>query len=112
MRSEADAQDLVQEAVLEAIQRQNIATPPAPALVFATIHRRAIDWARRESRRAGREVAALAPEPETWFDTTIEERERAQLIQAALVKLTESDAVRFSSALRDIPNEERFEAAV
>jgi len=89
VRSVADAQDLVQEAVLEAIQRQNIATPPAPALVFATIHRRAIDWARRESRRAGREVAALAPEPETWFDTSIEERERAQLIQSALVKLAD-----------------------
>ena len=38
---------------------------------------------------AGREVAASTTEPETWFDTSIEERERAQLIQSALVKLTD-----------------------
>ncbi len=87
-RNEADAQDLVQEAVLEAIQRQETGAPPAPALVFATIHRRAIDWARRESRRAGRE-AAMTTGAETWFDTSIEERERAQLIQSAIGKLTD-----------------------
>jgi RNA polymerase sigma-70 factor (ECF subfamily) len=86
-RSEADAQDLVQEAVLESMQRQDSETPPPPALVFATIYRRAIDLARRDERRAGRELAAMDRSPEAWFDTSIEDRERAQSIQSALLKL-------------------------
>ncbi len=57
-RSEADAQDLVQEAVVEAAQRRGDGTPPDPALVLATIRRRAIDQARRDDRRAGGEGAA------------------------------------------------------
>ena len=40
-RSEADAQDLVQEAMIEAAQRNGDQAPPPLALVFATIHRRA-----------------------------------------------------------------------
>ena len=40
-RSEADAQDLVQEAVVEACRRQHDGQPPPLALVFATIRRRA-----------------------------------------------------------------------
>ena len=88
-RSEADAQDLVQEALVEAAQRHGNAEPPPLALVFATIHRRAIDWARREDRRAGREAAIIEPEPSAWFDTSVEDRERAQLIQEAMNRLPE-----------------------
>ena len=88
-RSEADAQDLVQEAVVEASRRRRDARPPPPALVFATIRRRAIDLARREDRRVGRELAALAPSPESWFDTSVEDRERSQLIQDAMGQLPE-----------------------
>ncbi len=86
-RSEADAQDLVQEAVLEAIQRRNDQAPPPPSLVFATIHRRAIDLARRDERRTGRERNTEVAPSEPWFDTTIEDRERAQWIQSAMEKL-------------------------
>ncbi len=86
-RSEADAQDLVQEAVVEAAQRRGDGTPPAPALVLATIRRRAIDQARRDDRRAGREWAASKPSPECWFDSGPEERERARLIQDAMSRL-------------------------
>jgi RNA polymerase sigma-70 factor (ECF subfamily) len=86
-RSEADAQDLVQEAVVEASQRQNDDRPPPPALVFATVRRRAIDLARREDRRAGRELAAMAPASECWFDTSVEEHELSQLIQNAMSRL-------------------------
>ena len=86
-RSEADAQDLVQEAVVEASQRQNDDLPPPLALVFATIHRRAIDLARREDRRAGRELAAMEPAAEGWFDTSVEQRELSQLIQSAMSRL-------------------------
>ncbi|HWH70319.1 MAG TPA: RNA polymerase sigma factor [Candidatus Sulfotelmatobacter sp.] len=87
-RSEADAQDLVQEALVEAARRQGSGQPPDPALVFATIRRRAIDWARREDRRAGRERAS-APPPQPWFDSSVEDREQAQLIQTAMNHLPE-----------------------
>ena len=85
-RSEADAQDLVQEALVEACHRQNDDRPPPPALVFATVRRRAIDLARREDRRAGRELAA-AESSESWFDTGVEDRELSQLIQSAMSRL-------------------------
>jgi RNA polymerase sigma-70 factor (ECF subfamily) len=88
-RSEADAQDLVQEAILEAAHRNTCDEPPAPALVFATIYRRAIDWARREDRRADREMASSEPAASLWFDTSVEDRERARLIQDAMRKLPE-----------------------
>lgn len=86
-RTEADAQDLVQEALLEAGQRQGDGSPPASALVFATIRRRAIDRARSDQRRAARELAATEPAPAGWFDTSVEDRELAQLIQAAMNRL-------------------------
>jgi RNA polymerase sigma-70 factor (ECF subfamily) len=86
-RSDADAQDLMQEAIIEAARRNAWQGPPAPALVFATIHRRAIDWARREDRRAAREWAASEPQPGFWFDSSVEDRERATLIQEAMEKL-------------------------
>src|SRR5436309_2926742 len=53
-RSEADAQDLVQETLMECWQRNGTGTPPLP-LLFATIRRRAIDLARREDRRVNRD---------------------------------------------------------
>lgn len=85
-RSEADAQDLVQEAVVEALRRQEDGQPPPVAMVFATIHRRAIDWARREGRRAGRELVAVEPVAK-WFDTSVEDRELKQLIEGAMSRL-------------------------
>jgi RNA polymerase sigma-70 factor (ECF subfamily) len=88
-RCEADAQDLVQEAVLEACRRQTDAQPPPSALVFATIRRRAIDLARSEDRRSGRELAAVEPLPVSWFDTTVEDRELKRLIQDAMNRLPE-----------------------
>ena len=88
-RSEADAQDLVQEAVVEAVRRQQDGQPPPPAMVFATIRRRAIDLARSEDRRAERELAAAEPISVSWFDTSVEDRERNQLIQDAMSRLPE-----------------------
>jgi len=86
-RSEADAQDLVQEAVVESAKRLGDNGPPATALVFATIHRRAIDLARRDCRRTNRESAAMEMASEAWFDTSVEDRERTQLIQDAMSRL-------------------------
>ena len=86
-RTEADAQDLVQEAVLEAVHRRGEHVPPPSALVFATIHRRAVDLARRDGRRIGRELAAMSETAEPWFDTSVEDRECARVIQEAMTKL-------------------------
>jgi len=86
-RFEADAQDLVQEAVVECWRRQANGEPPAAGLVFATIRRRAIDLGRSEDRRAGREAVAAREAPEGWFDADVEDRERGQLIQEAMNKL-------------------------
>src|SRR5262249_37454581 len=86
-RTEADAQDLVQEALIEAGQRQGNGLPPDAALVFATIRRRAIDWARSDQRRMAREQAAYEPTPLGWFDHSVEDREMAQLIQSAMTRL-------------------------
>ena len=88
-RCEADAQDLVQEAVLEAMQRGAAGQPPAVPLVFATIHRRAIDLARQSDRRSAREFKVLENSPEMWFDQEVENREHSQLIQSAMNQLPE-----------------------
>jgi RNA polymerase sigma-70 factor (ECF subfamily) len=86
-RCEADAEDLMQEAIIEAAQRVRTGEPPPPALVFATLCRRAIDLARREDRRSAREMATSDALSQIWFDTGVDDRERARLIQTALQKL-------------------------
>jgi RNA polymerase sigma-70 factor (ECF subfamily) len=88
-RTESDAQDLVQEAVLEAARRQPDGEPPPAALVFATIHRRAIDLARGDDRRLERELAVAETASTWWFDTTVEDREMRQLVERALKRLPE-----------------------
>jgi RNA polymerase sigma-70 factor (ECF subfamily) len=88
-RNEADAQDLVQEAVLEASQRQTDGAPPPTGLVFATIHRRAIDLARGEDRRLERERAVAETEGTSWFNTTVEDREMRQQVEGVLKRLPE-----------------------
>jgi RNA polymerase sigma factor (sigma-70 family) len=88
-RNEPDAQDLVQEAVLEAAQRQPDGAPPPTALVFATIYRRAIDLARGEDRRLEREQAVAETAGTSWFDTTVEDREMKQQVEGVLKRLPE-----------------------
>ena len=88
-RCEADAQDLVQEAVVGCWRRQAQGAPPPLAMVFATIRRRATDWGRSADRRAHREALAQAEAPECWFDASLEDRERSLLIQDAMQHLPE-----------------------
>ena len=64
-RSAADAEDVLQEALVESWRRGGGAEPPDAALVFATIRRRAIDAARRTERRVRREQAGVVEE--FWF---------------------------------------------
>ena len=84
--SEADAQDLVQEAIVECWQKHGAGAPPLPQL-FATIRRRAIDLARREGRRVHREQTVVGTETSIWFDPGLEEAEFAQIMQSALAGL-------------------------
>lgn len=79
----------MQEAVVESWRRQSQDGPPPLALVYATIRRRAIDLARRDDRRADREVAAHLDGPQCWFDAGVDERERNLLIQKAMSHLPE-----------------------
>ena len=55
--------------------------------MFTTIHRRAIDFARREDRRANREQVVAVDEVQAWFDTGVEDREFSRVIQRALAEL-------------------------
>jgi RNA polymerase sigma-70 factor (ECF subfamily) len=89
-RCEADAQDVVQEALAEAVERHGKELCPPPAMVFATIRRRAIDLARSQTRRAGRELATAEGAETCWFDISAEDRERARLIQNAMNRLSEN----------------------
>jgi RNA polymerase sigma-70 factor (ECF subfamily) len=88
-RVEADAQDIVQESVIEAWRRCKLPQPPELALVFATIRRRAIDLARSTDRRATREAHNLHETAVHWFDSTVEDRERTRLIEQAMRSLPE-----------------------
>jgi len=83
-RREADAYDLVQEAVVESWGRQPDGSPPPLALVFATIRRRAIDLARSEDRRSDRELRVAEDKSDVWFDSGVEDRERDRLLQKAM----------------------------
>lgn len=86
-RCETDAQDLVQEAMVEAWRRSDHDGTPPLELVFATIRRRAIDLARRGDRRLRREEQSQAGTAVEWFDIPLEDRERMQLVQSALKQL-------------------------
>ncbi len=88
-RCEADAQDLVQEAMFECWQRNSAESPPQLALVFSTIRRRAIDLARGQQRRGDREAAASDGTPTCWFDSTPERREFDRMLQDAMSRLPE-----------------------
>jgi len=80
-RCEADAQDVLQEALVETWQRCGGKPPDAP-LVFATIRRRAIDLARSNDRRAQRELAS----PE-WFWAPADHAARDEDLEQAVKTL-------------------------
>jgi len=88
-RCEADAQDLVQEAVVEAWGRHHNPAPPPLPLVFSTIRRRAVDLGRRDHSRALRETRAARETSTLWFDSGIEDRERDLLLQEAMSKMVD-----------------------
>ncbi len=83
-RTESDAEDIMQEAIVESWQRAE--GVPSDALVFSTIRRRAIDLARSSDRRAAREQAECEP-GEEWFTPDIEDRETQRILTEAVNSL-------------------------
>lgn len=83
-RSESDAEDVLQDALVESWQRAG--RMPDDALVYATIRRRAIDLARSVDRRAVREEGSGPTEP--WFSPDVEERETQRLLEEAVKEIT------------------------
>jgi RNA polymerase sigma-70 factor (ECF subfamily) len=84
-RSETDAQDVLQEALVEAWSKADGEVPP-PAVVFATIRRRAIDLGRSTDRRARRETEAGRTQ-DSWFVSDVAEADTNAHIQRAITLL-------------------------
>ncbi len=80
-RSESDAEDVLQDSIVEAWQRAE--GVPQDALVFATIRRRAIDLARSTDRRSAREEEHGEPELQ-HFSSDVEQRETQRLLENAV----------------------------
>jgi RNA polymerase sigma-70 factor, ECF subfamily len=83
-RTDSDAEDILQDALVESWQRAG--RMPDDALVFATIRRRAIDLARSADRRAVREENSGPSEP--WFAPDVEQRETQRLMEEAVKQIT------------------------
>src|SRR6185369_15590713 len=79
-RSEGDAEDVLQDDLVESWQRAG--GMPDDALVFATIRRRAIDLARSTDRRSAREEASEPEQP--FFTPDVEERDTQRLLEQAV----------------------------
>jgi RNA polymerase sigma-70 factor (ECF subfamily) len=75
-----DAEDVLQESLVETWKRMG--GRPEPALVYATIRRRAIDLGRRSERRARREQAGSE-----LFTTSPEDEETTRLLEKELLRL-------------------------
>ncbi len=84
-RSEGDAEDVLQDALVDSWRRCDGAEPPL-ALVYATIRRRAIDLARSHDARVRREQPE---ETEPWFEPDFTRDETAQLLATALRTLSD-----------------------
>lgn len=95
-RSEADAKDVFQEALLEAWRKTGGETPDK-AMVLSTIRRRAIDLGRSMDRRAAREQR-VGGEAAQWFVADYAESDTREFLREAIGGLP--DALREVLVLR------------
>jgi len=77
-----DAEDVLQEALVEAWKR--VGGQPDNALVYATIRRRAIDLGRRSQRREAREQAS---EPPQFLINHPDDEDTTRLLEKELKRL-------------------------
>ena len=90
-RSEEDAQDILQEAVLSIwkdLQKQALPSLPHPGTVFATIRFRAINLARGRDRREKREQNYMYLEHITYIDTPNHHNDDHEVLRSALKTLS------------------------
>lgn len=85
-RVTSDAEDVLQEALVEAWSRVSQSEPPPLALVYSTIRRRAIDLARSRDRRSVREESASLLTP-VWFESDFGCEHDAQVMQQHIAGL-------------------------
>lgn len=83
-RRECDAEDVLQESLVETWKKAENSTPPS-ALVFATIRRRAIDLGRATTRRELREQTTVPEIP--WLEPNISDGEEARILESAVRQL-------------------------
>lgn len=79
---EADAEDLVQQALLEVVG----SAEPEIALVYTILRRRAVDVARSRSARWKREAETVQFSP-TWLEPEIIRRDDAAFVAGQIAKL-------------------------
>ena len=89
-RCHADAEEVVQEAILRVIRGSQ--QPPADpkAYLFAAVRNTALDFVKRENRRKNHEAkAAQNPNAEQMFECPLQRHERRAALEAALQALPE-----------------------
>jgi RNA polymerase sigma-70 factor, ECF subfamily len=89
--SQADAEDVVQEAFIRCWRsRQRVESPAA--YLYACIRHCALDWMRGRTRRQRRESIVARSEAEPLFTVRIEQEERRVAIETALRNLPSNQA--------------------
>ena len=87
-RSVADAEDVLQDALLRLWKAQEDPTPVHPGAAFLAIRRTAIDHVRSMDRRSARESVAETERPAVvWFERTAESKERQSELEVAIHEL-------------------------
>ena len=89
--SQADAEDIVQDAFVRFWRSRSTVRDPA-AYLYACVKRAALDRLRGSERRARREERAARPEAQPAFVSPAEQAERNMLIQTALAALPTEQA--------------------
>jgi RNA polymerase sigma-70 factor (ECF subfamily) len=88
-RSQADAEDVVQEAFVRYWRHQRDLPGEPMALLVTSARRAAFDLARRDGRRSAREESACAGDapPSEWFRSSLEDDERRSTLEEAIRQL-------------------------